>query len=319
MPTTLPRNFAEDDLAATDLKGETITIMTKSALVTFKDPAAYAARIVPFLERNEAENGLFIGVLDLLKLDPEVMPPLMVEIRRGDETIAAAYYRDRLLIVTRDLEDAADDLATLLKADRIDVPGVVGPSVSAEAFARAWVAIRGCESTLGMDQGLYSMKELNWPPPVPGKMRVMVSDDIPLIATWVLGFQNEATPHEAGGLNDARKNAEARASKKMTFIWECDGRPVAMAALSRPTRHGIAVNAVYTPPEFRRRGYATALVAHISYEGLSRGKEFCCLYTDLSNPTSNSIYQKIGYTLVSYSRNVNFRYSMSRRDTRLDK
>src|SRR5262249_19287030 len=160
-----------------------------------------------FLERNEAENGLLLGVLDLLKFDRAAVPPVMVDIRRGDETIAAAYYRDRMLIVTRDLENAAEDLSTLLKADRIDVPGVVGPSASSEAFAHAWIAIRGCESTFAIDQGLYAMKELNWPPPVPGKMRVMASDDVPLIAAWVLGFQKEATPHEAGSLDDARKNA----------------------------------------------------------------------------------------------------------------
>jgi predicted GNAT family acetyltransferase len=31
---------------------------------------------------------------------------------------------------------------------------------------------------------------------------------------------------------------------------------------------------------------------------LDQGKQFTSLFTDLSNPTSNSIYQKIGYQPV---------------------
>ena len=55
---------------------------------------------------------------------------------------------------------------------------------------------------------------------------------------------------------------------------------------------------VYTPPALRRRGFASALVAAVSAVGLASGKEVCVLYTDLANPTSNSIYQKIGYRPV---------------------
>jgi len=65
------------------------------------------------------------------------------------------------------------------------------------------------------------------------------------------------------------------------------------------TQHGEAISYVYTPPQFRRRGYATAMVAHLSQVLLDEGKRFCTLYTDLSNPTSNRIYQEIGYKPVA--------------------
>ncbi len=68
-----------------------------------------------------------------------------------------------------------------------------------------------------------------------------------------------------------------------------------MAARARPTAHGIAVNAVYTPPEWRGRGYATSSVSQLSARLLEEGYEFCVLYTDLANPTSNAIYARIGY------------------------
>ncbi len=79
------------------------------------------------------------------------------------------------------------------------------------------------------------------------------------------------------------------------WFWN-DSQPVSMAARGRPTPNGEAVNMVYTPSRFRRKGYATAVVARLSQQILDKGKSFCTLYTDLSNPVSNSIYRKIGYS-----------------------
>ena len=74
-------------------------------------------------------------------------------------------------------------------------------------------------------------------------------------------------------------------------LWWDGGAPVSMAGYSGPTPHSLRISAVYTPPEQRRRGYASAVTAAISQEVLDRGCQFCTLYTDLGNPTSNHIYQ----------------------------
>jgi predicted GNAT family acetyltransferase len=68
-----------------------------------------------------------------------------------------------------------------------------------------------------------------------------------------------------------------------------------MAAVSRPTPNGISVSLVYTPPEKRGNGYASACVAALSQRQLDAGKRFCTLFTDLSNSTSNALYQRVGY------------------------
>jgi predicted GNAT family acetyltransferase len=78
-----------------------------------------------------------------------------------------------------------------------------------------------------------------------------------------------------------------------------DDRPVSLAGYGGPTRHGIRIGPVYTPPAERRRGYASACVAALSQQLLDRGRRFCFLFTDLANPTSNHIYQQIGYRPVS--------------------
>jgi predicted GNAT family acetyltransferase len=79
-----------------------------------------------------------------------------------------------------------------------------------------------------------------------------------------------------------------------------------MVASQRETRSGCAVNMVYTPPQFRRSGYATAAVATLSDALLKGGRRFCCLYTDVANPTSNSIYAKIGYRPIRDDVEIDF-------------
>jgi hypothetical protein len=102
---------------------------------------------------------------------------------------------------------------------------------------------------------------------------------------------------------------DRRASSGLTRRSSTSRTPVTIAALARSTRRGVTVNAVYTPPEQRGRGHASALVAALSEEGLRRGKEFCVLYTDLANPTSNAIYQRIGYRPIARSKMLRLRYA----------
>jgi predicted GNAT family acetyltransferase len=92
-----------------------------------------------------------------------------------------------------------------------------------------------------------------------------------------------------------------------TFVLEDDGTPVTMARINREMRTVCGVSLVFTPPYFRGKGYATACVAALSRLILSRGFAKCALYTDLSNPTSNSIYQKIGYRPVCDSLEIKFK------------
>jgi predicted GNAT family acetyltransferase len=97
-----------------------------------------------------------------------------------------------------------------------------------------------------------------------------------------------------------------RLSTKKLYVLEVDGIPVSMAGLTREMQTVIGVAFVYTPPYFRNMGYATSAVAQISKIALDKGFEKCVLYTDLANPTSNSIYQKIGYKPICDSLQLKF-------------
>lgn len=81
------------------------------------------------------------------------------------------------------------------------------------------------------------------------------------------------------------------------YCWD-DGGPVAMCSNAGGAAAIARINLVYTPPAFRRRGYATSLVSALTKRLIAAGSRRCCLYTDLANPTSNSVYRRIGYLPV---------------------
>jgi predicted GNAT family acetyltransferase len=115
------------------------------------------------------------------------------------------------------------------------------------------------------------------------------------VAAWSYAFAQEGLGR--GTMEEARTLAARRIPQGDIFLWDDQG-PASMAIRARPTPHVYTVTGVYTPPELRGRGYASACVSALSQLLLDSGKQFCSLFTDLSNPVSNSIYRKIGYEPV---------------------
>jgi hypothetical protein len=141
---------------------------------------------------------------------------------------------------------------------------------------------------------------------------VATDDDFELILRWWIAFGEEVL-HEGG---PGRELAEQNVRHKLSpatggiLLWN-DGGTVSLAGWGGPTPNGIRVGPVYTPPELRGRGYATAVTAELSQRLLdgrlfAGGRRFCFLYTDLANPTSNAIYERIGYRKVAESAEVVF-------------
>ncbi len=131
---------------------------------------------------------------------------------------------------------------------------------------------------------------------IEGEMRVANVTDLELVNRWVMEFARESLPaREQGTEEKMRIFAERNILNEAVHLWCLNGILKSMAVVNRPTKNGASISAVYTPREARKKGYASALVAHLSQKTLDSGKKFCVLYADLANPTSNKIYQKIGY------------------------
>jgi hypothetical protein len=167
---------------------------------------------------------------------------------------------------------------------------------TARQFVEAWSRHTNVSARVRMSMRIHDCVRVVWSERATGKFRAALASDIPQLAAWRTAFERDVFAREATA--DAEPVVRRQIDDGALFVWTDSGQVVSMAAVCRPTRRGIAVAYVYTPPEFRGRGYATSCVAELTERQLRAGREFCCLYTDLANPTSNAIYARIGYRPV---------------------
>ncbi len=250
------------------------------------------------LEEREAENNLMLGLcLKMARSSEEIEPaPYFATVKQNDDFLVAAIMTPPHKLIVYSDTDARVEVFELLTADLLakglPVPGVIGRSAVTSAFAKAWEEVTGESTIQGMRQRIYRLTEVNQFQTPSGSFRAATKDDLTLLAQWTLAFHHEAVPNNP--LSDVQGSTRQRIAHKEIFVWE-DAGPVSVAAGSRPTTNSVSVNLVYTPPEYRGRGYATACVASLSRHLLDSGFSFCTLFANLANPTSNHVYKKIGY------------------------
>ncbi|NLG87668.1 MAG: GNAT family N-acetyltransferase [Clostridiaceae bacterium] len=181
-----------------------------------------------------------------------------------------------------------------------EIPGVTTEKTLAGCFAKEYTARKGLNYSITMNQRIYELEEVNPDIKQFGTVRLLNERDMNFFPYWLEAF-NAANTYGKTEMSIPRQDGETyhyHISAKKLYILEVDGMPVSMAGYTRVLPTAIGVAYVYTPPYFRGRGYATSCVAQISKMALDKGFSRCVLYTDLQNPTSNSIYQKIGYKAV---------------------
>ena len=200
---------------------------------------------------------------------------------------------------------AAPDVAALagLLAGR-PLPAVNALAADAEVFASAWQRHTGATTLPGRRSRLFRLEVLTPPaPPAPGAARVAGAADRDRLMSWMTGFY-----HDVGeGIRDVAGFVDDRLSYGGLTLWEVDGEPVSMAGATRLEAGMVRVLAVYTPPELRGRGYAGAVTTVVSQAALDAGAVDVVLFTDLANPTSNALYQRLGYRPVEDRAIVEFR------------
>ncbi|WP_225827613.1 GNAT family N-acetyltransferase [Streptomyces naphthomycinicus] len=217
-----------------------------------------------------------------------------------DGAVRAAFLRTppHPLVVTALSEEEADGLARRLAAAGRIPGGVNADHDTAAALAAAWERHTGTPSALHKRLRLYRLEEPTVPRPVPpGRARVAGAADRALMAHWYAQFCAEVAEPAGRAPEDW---AEDRAERGDLLFWQTpDGTPVSMAGTSPRVAGQIRVVAVYTPAELRGRGYAGAVADEAGRAARSRGADEVLLFTDLANPTSNALYQRIGYRPVS--------------------
>jgi predicted GNAT family acetyltransferase len=283
-------------------------------VVRLEDAPVFLAEAGPLLLADEARHNLILGIAGNAR-DGVYKDFRLWLVREGNRPVGAAVQTPPLnLILAR--PQAPQALAALAQtAAEEELPGVVGAEPEATEFAALWSQHSGRSTRKYMQQGIYALEKVEPTPVVSGSARVPTIDDHELLLRWWIAFGEEAG--SGAERNRGRDFAEATLDHRLSsstagvILWEDGSEPVALAGWSGLTPNGIRIGPVYTPPELRGRGYATALTAELSqrlldgrlFEG---GRRFCFLYADLANPTSNAIYERIGYRRIAESAEIVF-------------
>ena len=187
----------------------------------------------------------------------------------------------------------------------INPPGVLGEAVLAQSFAESYCAAKGISYHIHTRMRQYELKQVNPAVPQIGTLRLAEEKDLAFLPYWVAGFQHDCHGKPSTPDGDPQ-HYRYQIDTGRLFILELEGTPVSMAMMNREMQSVCGLSQVYTPPYFRGKGYASSCVAALSQKILDRGYTSSVLYTDLDNPTSNSIYQKIGYVPICDSLDIRF-------------
>lgn len=274
----------------------------------YADTAAFYQRAEPFLVAHEAEHCLMLGICDALlhnaqRLESE---PYLATVEHAGEMVAATLRTPPHNIVLSLIADghSVEEMVALVAADAHTVyetmPGVLAPSAISRAFCDEWQRLTRQSYSLALSERIYRLDRVIPVSGVPGAMRRAEEADRALLERWIAEFAREALVGEH--IDPPRWVDEQLATQedlRGLFVWvDGNGEPVTMVGYQGRTPHGMRIGPVYTPPAHRRKGYASACTAAVSQHLLDSGRQFCFLFTDLANPTSNHIYQEIGYRPV---------------------
>jgi uncharacterized protein len=279
------------------------------SLTTYPDAAAFLQANQSYLEREEVVNALPLGLaLRVAAAQTPIEPPpyFAAAADAAGPVLTAVMTPPHRLTVYSNRQEPTTAL-TMLARDLIHggwpVPGVFGRMPLPEQFAAVWTRLTGRPARVERRQGVYELTAVQPPAHPRGHLRPAAAADLELLAQWTMEFYREALGE--GDPEETRRAVLGRLANGDLYIWD-DGGPVSMAGTTRPLRHGITISLVYTPPALRGRGYASACVAALSQRQLDAGYRFCTLFTDLNNPTSNHIYQEIGYQWVCEFHEIHF-------------
>jgi GNAT superfamily N-acetyltransferase len=264
----------------------------------YSGPAPFLDRAEPFLKSDPFSTNVIAVVAARIALatSPVGGDYLWMSIE-GDQAQVigvAMHTPPNNMFLSRMPEDAVLFLAEEMAQRGRDLPGVNGAVESTRAFAGAWKRMTGRTSTLLTEMRMYRLDELVWPEAVQGKAgRAKTSRDLSVVAEWFAAFHDEAQPEAP--VDDWSAIARRRIDAGEMHLWLVKEVSVALAGVSGAAQGVARVGPVYTPQRWRRNGYGSAVTAAATSAVLRAGAQHVVLYTDVANPTSNSIYQTLGY------------------------
>ena len=263
----------------------------------------YLADVRPFLLSNEIPNNTLIRIADRVAAEAEIDPTVLfvwVTDADGRVVLAGQHTPPHHLVLSAAPGGAVDLVARELFAAGRELGGAVGNLDSVEHFKDEWTALTSLRAEVRDRLRLLICEEVQVPSPPPGAARIATDADYELIERWLHEFITEL-----GLIESSNVDLRQHVIDGQFWLWCVDDVPVCMLG-DRPTGQILAhVGPVYTPSEHRRKGYAGMLTAVATAHYIAQGR-IGSLYTDAANPTSNHVYESVGYHFVAEAIDYNF-------------
>lgn len=254
---------------------------------TFARKQDFIKCYLDLLEQDEIKNNLMLGLLKQAYVIPD---HLVSVIHRGDWLLGMVAGKNMILAANTKAPRLYERLVNHM--EKVAYPGIIGPKDYCEAYQKAYQKINQKSMKVVMNQRIYACNQVNHISHDLGVIRYATDNDFDVLSPWVYEF---TVMVEGVADKDAINNNLRRKIKEAyLYVLEVDGEIVSMTERVRPLKHSETVSLVYTPVDKRNQGFATRIVEYVTEEIITEGKT-ATLYTDLSNPTSNKVYQQIGY------------------------
>lgn len=235
--------------------------------------------------------------------------PLLVTVWEDQRPIGAAIRTPPYAMLCAGLPRAeVADVAAELANLGIQLPSVRGPRDTATNFAAAWCAATGTISTVGFEERLYRLTTLCPPTDVTGHVRPADPNNIDVLIQWLTHFGAEVAvdPVTPEPTATARSVQAANDVGDAFLFWVVHNDPVSVAGVRSPVADVSRIGPVYTPADRRGNGYGSAITAAAALWAREHGAKDVVLFADVANPTSNAIYQRIGFQPVNDYARIDF-------------
>lgn len=275
---------------------------------SFEDVHDFLRTVEELLLQKESFYNFKLGLSGAIQNNNlKAVDPLYFALFEGSNLVGCALRADpeKPLAISKMSKSAVEVLIQELVDQKITLCGIIGEVEASTYFKDVWLKKHQLAFKLNIHLGIYEANEI-FTPDNNTEIILGTENHKDIIFKFVKGFSADCFPNREYKDEELDKICIRHINNKSIYLLKNDlGEIVAMAANTRGSTNVGTISLVYTPPEIRGKGYGALVTAKVS-EIVLKEKKFANLSTDLANPISNSIYQKIGYKRIGENIHYDF-------------
>jgi GNAT superfamily N-acetyltransferase len=223
--------------------------------------------------------------------------------------VLAHYWNHNIIVQTNHDESIVDCLVEFVRKGLTrPVAGILGPEEQAARVIRALGLLDRGEFKVNDCQHLYELDlgKLTYPNDRIERRLCRITNvdenDRALLTNWLRAYNIEAVHSQDDDklTGDVERLVKGMIDDGNAWILTVEDIPVCLVGFNATLLDIVQIGPVWTPPEFRCKGYARTLLALELEQARDKGVERAILFT--GNPAGAKAYESIGFTLCGQYR-----------------